>query len=541
MTNVPSSYASGATLEEEGVAIPVRKRFDFRGLGVTAADDIANSQTVITVPGLSIPSTAKTAAYTLGLADAETVVEVNSASAATVTVPSNSSVAFPVGSIIEVYQQGVGSVTIAAGPGVTVRSRSGGLALAGIYAVARLRKRATDEWVLAGDLGPTTPAFGTSLPARIAESTGTVYYVNGATGQDGARTAATATNPATPFLTIQNAVDKVTALGVTSIAGGPIIEVAAAYASGQTSYVEDVVLQWDGDATHVCTLRGAAGSRPKISYKAGSFHIVVHDGAHYSRVRNFELIGLSSGLNPTPCSYMAGDTAACDHVEWDDVWAHGWAGSSGVAGVQGFFSENTVSYVQRWNCMAYDIGTLGVTGLNNDNYHGFYNKSSNSYSINCLAHHIHDGWGFHHYSGTGNPTTLSDINCTAAYCTSALASGFLIDDNYIGYVARNCIAANNGNYGFQMSYYSSTHGGSNQTVQNCLTFGNGNGAINIAGGSPATQSGNLTGDPAFTGTTNFHIATSGAAFNAGAVAYCPASDIEGSARATADCGAYKAA
>jgi hypothetical protein len=43
-------------------------------------------------------------------------------------------------------------VTIAAGSGVTLRSDGGKTKTAARYATARLRKRATDEWALSGDL-----------------------------------------------------------------------------------------------------------------------------------------------------------------------------------------------------------------------------------------------------------------------------------------------------------------------------------------------------------------------------------------------------
>lgn len=90
--------------------------------------------------------------YTLALADAGKVVERNNASANTTTVPPNSSVAFPIGTLIEVYQGLAGTSTIVAGAGVTIRSRGGSLVSAGQYATLGLRKRAADEWVLAGDL-----------------------------------------------------------------------------------------------------------------------------------------------------------------------------------------------------------------------------------------------------------------------------------------------------------------------------------------------------------------------------------------------------
>lgn len=92
--------------------------------------------------------------YTLVLADAGKVVELNNASAVALQVPTNASVAFPVGTTIELWQQGAGQVTVSAvTPGTTtIRSPSSMTALAVQYASATLRKRATDEWCLEGDL-----------------------------------------------------------------------------------------------------------------------------------------------------------------------------------------------------------------------------------------------------------------------------------------------------------------------------------------------------------------------------------------------------
>ncbi len=92
--------------------------------------------------------------YTAVMADAGTVVEMNNAAASTFTIPPNSSVAFPIGTVIEVDQMGAGQVTLAAGAGVTLRSRGGAYKLTAQYSVASLRKRADDEWVVVGDLTP---------------------------------------------------------------------------------------------------------------------------------------------------------------------------------------------------------------------------------------------------------------------------------------------------------------------------------------------------------------------------------------------------
>lgn len=98
------------------------------------------------------PPNTQTGSYTLVITDVNRTVEMNSASATVVTVPPNSSVAFPIGSIVEVARYGAGTVTVAAGAGVTIRSRSSLLAVGNQYGAASLRKRATDEWILVGDL-----------------------------------------------------------------------------------------------------------------------------------------------------------------------------------------------------------------------------------------------------------------------------------------------------------------------------------------------------------------------------------------------------
>lgn len=102
----------------------------------------------------AIIANTQTASYTLVLSDAGKVIEMNSASATNVTIPPNSSVAFPTGTLIEVFRYGAGAVTIVAGAGVTTPHPAGApLTLRVSGSAATLRKRATDEWVIGGDLG----------------------------------------------------------------------------------------------------------------------------------------------------------------------------------------------------------------------------------------------------------------------------------------------------------------------------------------------------------------------------------------------------
>ena len=90
-------------------------------------------------------------AYTTVLADRDKLVEVSSASGVTVTIPANSSVAYPVGTSIDILQTGAGQITIAGAGGVTVNATPG-LKLRTQWSSATLFKRATDTWVVFGDL-----------------------------------------------------------------------------------------------------------------------------------------------------------------------------------------------------------------------------------------------------------------------------------------------------------------------------------------------------------------------------------------------------
>jgi hypothetical protein len=76
----------------------------------------------------------------------------NVGSANNLTIPLNSSVAFPTGTQILLAQYGSGQTTIVATSGVTVRSNGGKLKLNVQYSGATLIKIGTDEWYLFGDI-----------------------------------------------------------------------------------------------------------------------------------------------------------------------------------------------------------------------------------------------------------------------------------------------------------------------------------------------------------------------------------------------------
>jgi hypothetical protein len=94
----------------------------------------------------------KTASYTLALGDECEVVEMNVATANTVTVPTNTTAAFAVGAQITVTQYGAGQTTIAGAVGVTLRSTNNWLKISAQYGSATLVKVATNEWYVIGNL-----------------------------------------------------------------------------------------------------------------------------------------------------------------------------------------------------------------------------------------------------------------------------------------------------------------------------------------------------------------------------------------------------
>jgi hypothetical protein len=89
--------------------------------------------------------------YTTVIGDAEKLITLSNAGAITLTVPLNSSVAYPVGTHIDLIQIGAGQVTVAATGGVTLNSTPT-LKARAQYSGMSLVKTATNTWYLVGDL-----------------------------------------------------------------------------------------------------------------------------------------------------------------------------------------------------------------------------------------------------------------------------------------------------------------------------------------------------------------------------------------------------
>jgi hypothetical protein len=88
----------------------------------------------------------------LALTDYNAFLNCTNAAAIIITIQPDATIDIPIGSEIALWQDGVGSVTIAEGAGVTVKSKDSNKKLDGQNSSAALIKKAANTWSLAGTL-----------------------------------------------------------------------------------------------------------------------------------------------------------------------------------------------------------------------------------------------------------------------------------------------------------------------------------------------------------------------------------------------------
>ena len=119
---------------------------------VFVADTILTAAEMNAVATAMIAINAQTATYTAVLTDDGKLVTMSNASANNFTVPPNSSVAFGIGTQLNIAQLGAGQTTIVAGAGVTLNSAGTKLKLSAQYSVATCVKTDTNTWFVVGNL-----------------------------------------------------------------------------------------------------------------------------------------------------------------------------------------------------------------------------------------------------------------------------------------------------------------------------------------------------------------------------------------------------
>ena len=122
---------------------------------LTGTETLTNK--TLTDAKINLGFDAETASYTAVLANNSQVVTMDNGSANTFSIPTNASVAFPIGTQITVLQIGAGQTTIqAVTSGTTTIQSTGGTAaqpkLRARYSAATCIKAGTDLWYVTGDI-----------------------------------------------------------------------------------------------------------------------------------------------------------------------------------------------------------------------------------------------------------------------------------------------------------------------------------------------------------------------------------------------------
>jgi hypothetical protein len=121
---------------------------------VTPSSGVVFSDGTQTKEGVAsrTPIIAKTDSYTLSaLTERDSLIEVAKSTATTITIPTDATLNFPIGTSLDILQTSTGQVTIAGAAGVTVNATPG-LKLRTTWSSATLFKRAANTWVVYGDL-----------------------------------------------------------------------------------------------------------------------------------------------------------------------------------------------------------------------------------------------------------------------------------------------------------------------------------------------------------------------------------------------------
>lgn len=139
-----------------GDAVSKTNGGEFGGNIAVSGDLTVTGDTTIDGTGVAkegVPIITETSASrTFALTDNGNYIRTTNSSATTITIPPNSSVAFPIGAEIVLIQAGTGQVTFVAGSGVTLNSKDSNLKLSARYSAATCKKVATDTWDIIGDL-----------------------------------------------------------------------------------------------------------------------------------------------------------------------------------------------------------------------------------------------------------------------------------------------------------------------------------------------------------------------------------------------------
>ena len=394
---------------------------------------------------------------------------------------------------------------------------------------------------------PVTTPLATSLPARIAEwsGTGNTYYVDASSGSD-SYTEAQARNESTPWKTIQKAVNSyaLPASGHVRI----LVKNGTYRASGDSNAVQATVTFENlgsrtpsaGSVLNLMAYPGAspvvqeppyAGSTPGNAERHGFWF--GDTSAKFIRVRGFRVTQNTAAMNQAQGFRI--DSSS--DIEIDQCEISGWK-SAAVGNnprAQGVYIGSGSTRVHMYNLVVHDIGNPATEATNLS--HGFYIQGSHHVLANVISYDNRNGFGVQFYAGGGGGPGHIITNLVTA---NNKMSGMVVDGTYTASV-RNSVFYDNDQWGL------SVRGSANVTAENTISFANGStgtlgNGFNTEGSSKLALQNILGVNPLFVnfGARNFHLQSGSPAYRTGAAAFTPLRDLDQSSNKAATIGSYRA-
>jgi hypothetical protein len=142
--------AGASAMDWTTVAELLPASYDFDLDGVILYDDSATTAKKTPFSKLAMKVNNQVDNYTLVITDGNALVEVEAATAKTVTIPTNAAVAFQIGTTIHIAQKGAGAVDVDPDVGVTLNESAGNTCYEQ-HSVIAITKTGTNEWLIYGD------------------------------------------------------------------------------------------------------------------------------------------------------------------------------------------------------------------------------------------------------------------------------------------------------------------------------------------------------------------------------------------------------
>jgi hypothetical protein len=149
--NFVQEGATTDSLDWGSVAELLPSSYDYAVDSIILYDDDADDVVKTPLSKIAMAVNAQVDNYTIVMSDGNSLITVDNAAAKTVTIPTNATTAFEIGTTIHIMQKGAGDVDVDGAVGVTVTTSAGNTCYEQ-NSVLAITKIATDEWLVYGDV-----------------------------------------------------------------------------------------------------------------------------------------------------------------------------------------------------------------------------------------------------------------------------------------------------------------------------------------------------------------------------------------------------